>query len=249
MPLTYAIGDVHGRRDLLQALLQAIRTDSAGREARIIFLGDIIDRGPESRQCLDLVIATLDGYPGSRLILGNHEEFLLSFLDAEPPEQRNSVASRWLSNGGAETLQSYGIDETGDRDTIARDLQGGWSAHIDALRAANWMVETKHHVFVHGGIDPHFALGDQDPVTTRWIRDRFLDHKAPLPKIVVHGHTVTESALPELHSNRLALDTGAVLTGHLTCAVFENDEPARFLATDNHGAQIGVGEVRPLDCR
>ena len=94
MPLTYAIGDVHGRRDLLQALLQAIRTDSAGREARIIFLGDIIDRGPESRQCLDLVIATLDSYPGSRLILGNHEEFLLSFLDAETPEQRNSGPAR-----------------------------------------------------------------------------------------------------------------------------------------------------------
>lgn len=249
MPLIYAIGDVHGRRDLLQALLQAIRTDTGGREARIIFLGDIIDRGAESRQCLDLVIATLDTYPGSRLILGNHEEFLLSFLDAESRTQRHAVAGRWLPNGGTETLQSCGIDETADLDAIARQLESGCPAHIGILRAADWMVETEHHVFVHGGIDPQRGLSEQDPVTTRWIRDRFLDHKAALPKIVVHGHTVTQSALPELHRNRLALDTGAVSSGHLTCAIFEDNAPPRFLATDDHGAQIEVSKVEPLDCR
>lgn len=249
MPLTYAIGDVHGRRDLLQVLLAAIHSDMSGRQANIIFLGDIIDRGPESRQCLDLVIATLELHPGSRLILGNHEEFLLSFLDAETPQQRDNVASRWLSNGGTETLQSYGIEATGDHQDIARHLSSKCPDHIAFLRKADWMVETKHHVFVHAGIDPHLTLSEQDPVTTRWIRDRFLGHKDALPKIVVHGHTITQSSLPELHGNRMALDTGAVFSGHLTCAIFEDDLPPRFLATDDHGPTIEVSEIRALDFR
>lgn len=249
MLLTYAIGDVHGRLDLLQALLEAIERDAARRPYRIIFLGDLIDRGPDSRQCLDLAIGTLKARPGSRLILGNHEEFLLTFLDADGTAARQTAASRWLPNGGAETLLSYGFSGTADLDETARHLAQAHAAQIAALREADWMVETCDHVFVHGGIDPHLPLAEQDPVTTRWIRDTFLRHDGPLPKTVVHGHTITASALPELHANRIAIDTGAVRTGHLTCAAFEADAPPRFLATDDHGRTIEVGEVRPLDCR
>jgi len=247
MPLTYAIGDVHGRRDLLEALLSAIRTDAAGRDARIIFLGDLIDRGPESRQCLDLAIAVLEEFPGSRLILGNHEEFLLEFI--ESPESRETVASRWLANGGLTTLRSYSLSDRLRIDTLAERFARDYPAHVEALRQADWMAETDTHVFVHGGIDPALPLGEQDPKTTRWIRSKFLDHPGPLPKIVVHGHTVTESFLPELHNNRIAIDTGAVRSGHLTCAIFHGDAPPRFLATDDHGRTIEVTEVRPLDCR
>lgn len=249
MSLTYAIGDVHGRRDLLAALLAAIGKDAAGRDARIVFLGDIVDRGPESRQSLELVIRTLETWPGSRLIQGNHEEFLLTFLDAASPEDRQAAARRWLPNGGTETLHSYGLSASQAFDDIAERLATEYPTHIAALRHAEWMVETDRYVLVHGGIDPLLPLGGQDPKTTRWIRDRFLRFQGPLPKIVVHGHTMTESFLPELHANRIALDTAAVHSGHLTCAVFDGDSPPRFLATDDHGAAIEVSEIRPLDFR
>lgn len=249
MSLTYAIGDVHGRRDLLDALLAAIDADTRGRDARLVFLGDIIDRGPESRQCLDLVLQTMERRPASRLIQGNHEEFLLTFLDAATPQDREVAARRWLPNGGTETLASYGFAETDPLDDIARELVAGFPAHIAALRHAGWMVETGGYVMVHGGIDPDLPLGKQDPRTTRWIRDRFLRYQGQLEKSVVHGHTMTESSLPELHNNRIALDTGAVHSGHLTCAVFDGDAPPRFIATDDHGPAVKVGEVRPLDYR
>jgi diadenosine tetraphosphatase ApaH/serine/threonine PP2A family protein phosphatase len=245
-PLTCAIGDVHGRRDLLEALLAAIRADAGGRGARIVFLGDIIDRGPESRASLDIVIEALGEFPGSRLILGNHEEFLLRFLD--DTEDRERIARRWFANGGLATLASYGFGETERIDTIAAHFARDFPAHVEALRSAGSIVETGNYVFVHGGIDPELSLDRQDPETTRWIRGKFLDFKGPLPKTVVHGHTVTGSYLPEIHPNRIALDTGAVFSGHLTCAIFDEDGPPRFLATGDHGATVEVNEIRPLIC-
>ena len=205
MPLIYAIGDVHGRHDLLQALLGAIRSDAAGRQARIVFLGDLVDRGPESRQCIDLAFDTLEEFPGSRLILGNHEEFLLRFVDL--PAERRSIAKIWLANGGIATLQSYGLDDSGDLDRLAGRIAETLPDHIAALRAADWLVETDSHVFVHGGIDPDMPIARQEPRITRWIRDKFLDFPGTLPKTVVHGHTITGSALPELHHHRIAVDT------------------------------------------
>jgi serine/threonine protein phosphatase 1 len=247
MPLTYAIGDVHGRHDLLEALLAAIRSDATGRDARIIFLGDLIDRGPESRLCLDLVIETLARHPGSRLILGNHEEFLLVFVQSAA--ERETVARRWLANGGIATLHAFGMGEAERIDSLAARFARDFPAYIALLQAADWIVQTDTHVFVHAGIDPQVPLAEQDPKTTRWIRDKFLGYSGPLPKIVVHGHTITESSLPELHSNRIAIDTGAVHSGHLTCAVFDGNAPPRFLATGDRGRAIEVSKIRPLDCR
>ncbi|MFZ2102971.1 MAG: metallophosphoesterase family protein [Oricola sp.] len=247
MPVLYAIGDVHGRRDLLEALLAAIGDDARSRseEVRIVFLGDVIDRGPESRQALELVIETLRQSPGSRLILGNHEEFLLRFLD--PAEDRERVAVRWLQNGGLATLASYGFGHGEHIDTIATSFAREFPAHVEALRNAEWRVETERYFLVHGGVDPALPLAEQDPETTRWIRHDFLDFGSPLERIVVHGHTPTDSALPEVHSNRIAVDTGAVFSGHLTCAVLDDGgAPPRFLATDDHGATIEVRDVRPL---
>jgi serine/threonine protein phosphatase 1 len=246
--LFYAIGDIHGRRDLLDALLDAIEkdADAQGRAPVIVFLGDIIDRGPESRQALDRVIATLQKHPGSRMILGNHEEFMLRFVD--DAEERERVARMWFANGGLATVASYGFGRRDRVDTIARRLSEDFAPHIAALRTADWMVETDRYCFVHGGIDPVLPLDDQDPTTTRWIRHEFLDHSGPFEKIVVHGHTPTESSLPEIHENRIATDTGAVFSGHLTCAVLDEAGHAapRFLATDDHGTEIDVGEIRPL---
>jgi serine/threonine protein phosphatase 1 len=247
MLLTYAIGDVHGRRDLLSALLAAIRGDAGSRPLRIIFLGDLIDRGPQSRQCLDLVIRTLAEYPGSRLILGNHEEFLLNFLDAGT--EREAAARRWFPNGGVATLNSYGFGARDRIDTIAERFVRDYPSHIDALRTADWMIESDAYVFVHAGIDPLTPLAGQVPETTRWIRHKFLDFRGALPKTVIHGHTITASSMPELHGNRIAIDTGAVHSGHLTCAVFDGPAPPRFLATDDHGTGIKVSEILPLDYR
>lgn len=247
MPTIYAIGDVHGRRDLLEELLAAIERDAqaCGATPRIVFLGDIVDRGPESRQALDLVIATLGKHPGSRLILGNHEEFLLRFLDQ--PEDRERIARIWFANGGLETVASYGFSQRERIDTVATRFVVDFADHVQALRAADWKVETDRYCLVHGGIDPELPLADQDAETTRWIRNEFLDHAGPLEKTVVHGHTVTESFLPEVHPNRIAVDTGAVRSGHLTCAILgENDTEPRFLATDDSGTRVKVTEVRPL---
>ena len=248
MPLLYAIGDIHGRRDLLDPLLDAIIRDANehGEAPRIVFLGDIVDRGPESRQALDRVIETVEASPGSRLILGNHEEFMLRFI--EEPEHRARIARTWFANGGLETIASYGFRKRDRVDTIAARIAEEHADQIEALRAADWMVETERYCFVHGGIDPMLPLADQDPVTTRWIRHDFLEHDDPFEKIVVHGHTPTDASLPEIHGNRIAIDTGAFRSGHLTCAILDETgaNAPRFLATDDHGSEIAVTPVEPL---
>jgi serine/threonine protein phosphatase 1 len=247
MSVLYAVGDVHGRRDLLEALLKAIYADAAARDAapRIVFLGDVIDRGPQSRQVLALVIGTLRDCPGSALILGNHEEFMLRFLDETA--NREQIARQWFANGGLETLESYGFGKQNRIETIAARFKSEFADHITVLREAEWMVKTARYCFVHGGIDPALPLDGQDPETTRWIRQEFLDHKGGLERIVVHGHTPTASSLPEVYAHRIALDTGAVFSGHLTCAILDDEglSPPRFLATDDHGEQVEVAEVRP----
>jgi len=249
MTLTYAIGDIHGRRDLLDPLLDAIVRDAGehSQAPRIVFLGDIVDRGPESRQALDRVIATVKTFPGSRLILGNHEEFMLRFLDE--PEHRERIAKTWFANGGLETIASYGFGKRDRVGKIAARIAEEHGAHVAALRAADWMVETERYCFVHGGIDPMLPLADQDPVTTRWIRHDFLEHTDPFERIVVHGHTPTDASLPEIHANRIAIDTGAFRSGHLTCAILDEtgETPPRFLSTDDHGPEIAVTPVEPLN--
>lgn len=241
----YAIGDVHGRNDLLAPLVAAIREDAApnGGTPRIVFLGDIIDRGPQSRQALDCVIETLETCPGSRLILGNHEEFLLRFLDDAAGRER--IADLWFRNGGIATLASFGIGVEERVDAIARRFADEYPRHVAALRAADWRVEAGRYLLVHGGIDPHRALEEQEPQRTRWIRNEFLEWPHPLPRVVVHGHTVTPSYMPEIHANRIALDTGAFRTGRLTCGVFDPaSDRIRFMAAQDRDGDIGVGEIR-----
>jgi serine/threonine protein phosphatase 1 len=229
----YAIGDVHGRLDLLEDLLTRIRIDAnrhAASGRRLIFLGDYIDRGAESRGVVERLLQDpLPGFETVRL-MGNHEEAMLAFLDGE------SDGLDWLAFGGLETLMSYGVPLR--RFPHASDAMAGLRsalaavvpvAHVDLLRGCLLHYSVGDYVFVHAGVRPGIALGKQAPRDLLWIRDDFLRVRIPLPgRVVVHGHTICD--LPQNRENRINIDTGAFVSGRLTCLVLRGSE-RRFLST------------------
>lgn len=217
--LIYAVGDVHGQADLLVPLISEILREVRevpGREAIVIFLGDYIDRGPLSRNVVDVVMRLHD-VPFVRVIClcGNHEDMLLKFLD-DPNE-----AAPWLASGGIETLLSYGLDAQNARSapesfSSLRDrlLAVMPQSHVDFYRDLKMMVQVGSYVFVHAGVRPGVPLELQSEQDLMWIRRPFLDAKMPADKIVVHGHTPATE--PEFHPHRIGIDTGAYATGVLT---------------------------------
>lgn len=226
----YAIGDVHGRADLLRPLLRWIREDNDRRggdpQVHVVFLGDLIDRGPDSAGVLTMLA---DGHEplGQRHVLrGNHEEMLLDILDGQL-----SQAGDWLDYGGTDTVQSYGIDPAlcwRDRPAFAAALAEAIPAeHVAFLRATVSQVRIGDYLFVHAGIRPGVALDDQSTRDLRWIRGEFLDSRADHGMIVVHGHTVTPTV--EFRPNRIGIDTGAYASGRLTALGLEGD--ARWTLT------------------
>lgn len=194
----FAIGDIHGRFDLLSAALEAIG-DLEEQNARLVFLGDYIDRGPQSREVVEALMAISIS---DRVIClrGNHEELMVDGLCGDAMDRMH-----WLSNGGRAALASYGGDVP--------------QAHLDWVRNRPVCYETDTHFFVHAGVRPGVPLDRQDPAEMVWIRGLFLDSRADFGKHVVHGHTPDEE--PELRLNRTNLDTGAFHTGRLTVGVFE----------------------------
>ncbi|NTG20707.1 serine/threonine protein phosphatase [Agrobacterium rhizogenes] len=238
----YAIGDVHGRADLLRPLLAAIEEGATGQVPRVIFLGDIIDRGPDSKEALELVDDALDRFPGSQLILGNHDEYFLLALEGLLTD---TDAFEWLEgNGGHATIQSYA---PGSRPTVgqfAAFIREYYTHHHSLLKSAVDKVLIGSHCFVHAGIRPGVPLDVQNSSDLRWIRDEFLNHPGQFEKIIVHGHTPTETDLPEIYPNRIAVDTGAYATGRLTAAVFKKDIAPRFICTTERSA--GTVDVEHL---
>lgn len=228
-PRVYAIGDIHGRSDLLDRMVETIARDMTVRpapEALTVVLGDYIDRGPDSRGVIERLLPNPFGMPLVPL-KGNHEAMLGTFL-REP-----SSASGWRRWGGLETLHSYGVDVT------ALQRSKGYEAACKALHTA---LPVRHMEFFdslklslsvgpyflcHAGIRPSVPLARQCEDDLLWIRDEFLDCKADFGKIVVHGHTPIEK--PQHLHNRINVDTGAFMTGCLTCAVLEPNE-VRFLS-------------------
>lgn len=203
--LTYAIGDIHGCIDLLDALLDRIEAHANGRERRIVFLGDYIDRGPDSAAVLRTISRLQWSEPDHvTCLMGNHERMLLDTLVSE------DSALHWLANGGEATLDSFGAREVADLPRSILDwIEGLPTLHADA---AHW--------YVHAGLRPGVPALDSDDHDRLWIREPFLDLDHDFGRHVVHGHTPQRNGRPERLRYRTNLDTGAVYGGSLTAGVF-----------------------------
>jgi serine/threonine protein phosphatase 1 len=233
--LVYAVGDIHGRYDLMKDILAQVAADyatrAAGRRPILVFCGDYVDRGPHSAKVLEAVAwLRRRGEVELHLLKGNHEEALLSFID--DPEG----GAAWLRFGGAETLISYGVlppspDEGVDGLARARDelLERMPAAHLRLLQGLELMVQVGDYAFVHAGVKPGRPLAAQDEHDLLWIRQGFVDVPGPFEKVIVHGHTWT-SERPQVLEHRVGLDTGAYATGVLTAVRFEDGELAVFQA-------------------
>lgn len=237
---TYAIGDVHGRADLLNGLLSAIAKDSTDNHwtPRIIFLGDIIDHGPHSRSAMDLVCRTLKNSPDSKLILGNHDNYLMEFMTADTIDQARFDG--WLQRiGGYATFLSYGLEGFRTLEDMAAYFREEYAEHLEALQIADRIIIDRKFAFVHAGIDPEVSLERQSNRDLMWIRDKFLDFDDPLPHIFVHGHTPSEN--PVVKTNRVGIDTGAYKYGRLTCLAISPDQSElEFITAEITNGQISI---------
>lgn len=221
----YAIGDVHGCGDELERLLAMIEADDAARapsRTSLVFLGDLIDRGPSSAAVVARLLALSQERPQTRFLKGNHEEVFLRAIDGDVEALR-----LFCRVGGRETLMSYGLSRDDyDRLDFAElsDLLPTLipAAHRDFLDGFEDLVVSGDYAFVHAGIRPEVALEDQLPADLRWIRGSFLDYRRPHPKMIVHGHTITEDV--DRQSNRIGIDTGAYSSGRLTALGIEGRE-------------------------
>lgn len=216
----YVIGDIHGRCDLLDAMMTAIdRDDEEAPPAKttIVFLGDLVDRGPESAGVVAVVRAWQRRRP-VRLIAGNHEEmFLDSFTDLE-------MLRHFLRHGGRETILSYGIDRQRYNAMSLEEVQAEMARVVPAddiefLRSAEEMIEVGDYLLVHAGINPELPLEEQRRSDLLWIRERFLRHTDRFSHVVVHGHTIFPKV--EDVGTRIGIDTGAYQSGRLTALVLE----------------------------
>ncbi len=216
--LTYGVGDIHGRADLFEKMIERIRADSAdiGQRPRIVLLGDYVDRGPGSRQVLDRIIRLKqEAWCDVEALMGNHEEALVQFL-REP-----GYGVSWVEYGGGATLGSYGIAVPAMRTDpeaweAVRDafMEVLPQAHIELLGSFGVTLQADDYLFVHAGVNPDVPLAAQGPQEFLWIRAPFLASEKACDYVVVHGHTPEEE--PSNQRWRIGLDTGAYATGVLT---------------------------------
>ncbi|MGF1549997.1 MAG: metallophosphoesterase [Sphingomonadaceae bacterium] len=220
----YAIGDIHGRLDLLDDLLARIEADIAGRERRrnfIVFLGDFVDRGPDSAGVVERLRSFDPDYATPVLLAGNHEEILLRVLEGDA-----SVVPGWLEFGGVECALSYGLDgrrlRWKDEDAVVALVQAAVPpAHRAFLESLADSFRFGDYLFVHAGIRPGIDIEEQAREDLRWIREPFLSDRQDHGFIVVHGHSIVDA--PDERRNRIAIDTGAYYSGRLTALCIEDD--------------------------
>ena len=227
----YVIGDIHGRSDLLDKMIEQIEQDlkkSPVADGLTVTLGDYVDRGPDSRGVLDRLAN--NPFPTRYIALkGNHEALFEAFL-TDP-----AVASQWRRLGGLETLYSYGVSVAtvmigkGFEEASAALRQAVPKEHFRFLGSLELAVSVGDYFLCHAGVRPGIPLKQQRAEDLLWIRDEFLNSKASFGKIVVHGHSPT--AEPEVLPTRINIDTGAFATGRLTCLVLERGSQ-RFLSVE-----------------
>ncbi len=235
----YAVGDIHGCADLLDELIGLIEADERERGPAVttlIFLGDMVDRGPASAAVIDRLRGLATTRPDVRFLLGNHEEIFLGALDGEPKALR-----LFCRIGGRETVLSYGMDaaeyERLDYEQLVQRLDILVpDEHRAFLAAFEDMIVIGDYVFVHAGVRPDTPLDRQRTSDLRWIRDPFLDHRSTLGKIVVHGHTMTEEIEHRVH--RIGIDTGAYSSGRLTALGLEGTETWALQTTGKATSEI-----------
>lgn len=232
--LVYAVGDIHGRAELLDKLLKIIRADATGQAHQtkplLVFLGDYVDRGPESAKVVERILRLRAGRAFEvRPLKGNHELALLQFL--EDP----GMGPIWARHGGAATLLSYGVEPgpaapdpeawTKVQAAFRKALR---QRHLGFYRELELMITVGDYAFVHAGVRPDRPLAKQSEHDLVSIRREFLRSRRRLEKVIVHGHTPVEE--PDLSDVRLNIDTGAYATGVLT-AVRLTDSGRKILQT------------------
>jgi serine/threonine protein phosphatase 1 len=239
----YAIGDIHGRLDLLERLLAAVEADIAARPAKrvfIIFLGDLLDRGPHSAQVVERLLHYRPPHARPIFLAGNHEEVMLRMLAGE-----KGIMPSWLKFGGLECARSYGIDPVAlqrlDEEAALQLLQAKVPrAHRDFLDSFADTFRFGDYLFVHAGIRPGIAVEQQDRFDLRWIREPFLTDAKDHGFIVVHGHTIV--AQVEERPNRIAIDTGAYHSNVLTALAVEDGQ--RWYLTSDKSADEAEAAIR-----
>lgn len=231
--LVYAIGDIHGRLDLLQSLQRSIAADAAsntgGDEKFLVYLGDYIDRGMQSRQLIDhLIDHPLAGFR-SVFLTGNHEQVFLQFL-VDP-----TIGPTWCAIGGRETVYSYGASVPSPSPTLQEleavrlDIASRLpERHRDFFASLRMTFEIGDYLFVHAGIRPGKPIDQQDPRDLLWIRHHFLKSEQDHGKIIVHGHSISEGI--DETWNRIGIDTGAFHSDILTCLILQG-RTRRYIQT------------------
>lgn len=221
----YAVGDIHGRYDLLRALLDRIGDHAAAlppsESLHVVFLGDIVDRGPDSLKVLEFLYDLQSKSDRVVVLLGNHEDAMLQALDGDPAMLRD-----WMRVGGAATVRSFGLEPFvpgEDAGRYLRQLRAAvpreWAAWLKRLPLT---ARSGDYLFCHAGVRPGVALRRQTRNDLLWIRDDFLDDPRDHGAVIVHGHSIEPEAL--IRANRIGIDTGAYRTGELTALYLEGEK-------------------------
>jgi serine/threonine protein phosphatase 1 len=221
--ITFAIGDVHGCSDKLEALIVVCESICAGRGARFVLIGDFVDRGPDPRGVIHFLIEQQHRHPDRFVCLrGNHEQMLIAAADAD---RSDSDLINWWANGGEQTLDSYGVSDPSDIP----------DEHLVWMRNLPLKLNDGKRLYVHAGIRPGVSVEEQTANDLLWIREPFLSSDRDHGLFVVHGHTPTKTGLPDLRSNRLNMDTGACFGSDLTAAIFSKLQRRPIIFVNNLG--------------
>jgi serine/threonine protein phosphatase 1 len=224
--ITYAVGDIHGCYDQLIRLLSCCKSHSGNRPSRFVFLGDYIDRGPDSRKVVDFLIRAEAFSPRQFICLrGNHEKL---FSDAVAPDASSFQRAAWFQNGGLETMASFDVN----------DVEAIPETHKVWLSSRPVTLNDGKRLFVHAGVRPGIPLDKQRERDLLWIREPFLSSPVDHGRLIVHGHTPTASGKPDVRDNRINLDTGACYGRHLTAAAFSDEQIMPLALIDDAGRVI-----------